>query len=95
VSCQTPKAIVALISAINSTSGKIAPESADRTSAVVATCWTGFGPGEVVGVDVLADGEALPLVPDEPFPELGWLPDVDEDEPDVGAGDEERDELGT
>ena len=55
--------MVAAISAISSTSGNIAPEIADRTSAVVAT-WTGFGPGDVARVVGFADAEAL-------FPELG------------------------
>lgn len=51
-----------------------------------------MGPGDGVGPDVPADGEALPPVPDELPVELDWLPDVDEldvDELDEGCGDDE------
>jgi hypothetical protein len=59
-------------------------------SAVNATCWVACGPGEVVGVDVPGDGEALA---DELDPEPDGLVDVEEpgvDELD-GVGDTDRD----
>jgi hypothetical protein len=56
---------VAAISASSSTSGRTAAETDECTFAVVAIGWVFVGPGVVVFVEMVADGEGLWPLDDE------------------------------